>query len=203
MHKEKNNQMSRITRALLALPLAAAGLSLAALTSPASANTLASDTYCPSAIPIDVTSVPGVAAFKLVLQENPGPLALCVSLKEGSFETGGALVFTGGGVGVPSQDNQFTACQTVLVSQGNLGQQVIISSGSIVGEQWLCVQAGGTGVRVKIPTSGLPGVNWYGDDGSSVGTGSDPGNVGHTQLSKCENRGAVPPTIPTMCIRYY
>jgi hypothetical protein len=160
----------------------------------------ASDAYCPSPTPIITGNTLGIQ-HKVVLQSG-NPTALCVRIDSGGLGYGGALVINTGSTGLPTTDSDISGC-SFLVDESILGQRVAIGTGSTTGEFWLCLQAGPTTLRVKVPTGGLPSVDWYGDDGSHIGTsggggGGVPG-VPSGDTSCSSSRSAVI-GVPRLCI---
>jgi hypothetical protein len=191
---------------LLALSLAAGGLSVAGVGMPARAaitNTFPSTTMCPSTFPVSGTVLD--VEDRLVVQQSSDQTTVCTRFGTDALGAGGALVAWGPNAGVPSEDANYTACQNkALIVQNVAGVYFSVATGMAPGQTWVCVQAGSTGVRIIIPISGQGSVMWYGDDGQTVGNGGPPPPppVGSLELSPCQSEAAVAPGIDPVCVRY-
>lgn len=160
---------------------------------------LPSSTFCPSPLSILDGTILGVYN-KLVVQQDPGQTAVCVRVDGLGVEFGGALVISGGNIGVPTTDTDVAACQTEYVDQNVLSQRFLVAIGSGPGEVWVCLQAGSTQIRVRIPTGGLPSVAFYNDNGSTTQV---PGPAPSSDFGfKCGSRAARGPAIDPVCVQY-
>jgi hypothetical protein len=136
----------------------------------------ASNTYCPSPTLSILEGNIGTIYDKLVVQQNASDTAICVRFDGLGVGYGGALVIGNASIGFPTTDGNVAACPT-FIHQTVLGQLIIVATGGAPGQTWLCVQAGSVAVRVIVPTTGLPSVNWYADPPGSTPVPST-GDVG-------------------------
>jgi hypothetical protein len=165
----------------------------------------ASDTYC-SATPWSIDGTTGDPIFpihrKLAVQTGD-PTAVCVRIDAATFAGfGGALVVNGGSVGIPTYDGNMDACPTRPEEDTIFGKKVMVGYGSTSTDVSLCVQVDTTAIRVRIPTSGAPGIHFYEDDGGDIiGGGIGGGGIsGSCGGSSSPNTVTMVP-VPKLCIR--
>lgn len=130
-----------------------------------------SDTYCSATTPIIDGTVAGVYT-KLAVQTG-SPNAVCFRVDGLGVGFGGALTIGTPGIGVPTLDSDLSACTVELVDILVVGKPVFVGYGTTSTDVSVCVQVDTTIVRVRIPTSGDPGIHLYLDPGStlpSIGT---------------------------------